>query len=198
MFLQEDWKPPEPVIGKKGNLDHQSCPFVFKREKRSMGSIKKICERSKWFHGLQSLLPAPKILAFNDWMSSRDRNEAVKPANQMGLIVTPTYWLGCSLLALKVLQVKISHQLQTHTDKSTITGSWITLLLVPALIVLLISCGVMTFGGKVMIVIQVCGLHFQELLMLDWITSHLCFYEHLHHAASVLIYSVHAHNGQAV
>lgn len=58
-----------------------------------MGSIKKICERSKWFHGLQSLLPAPKILAFNDWMSSRDRNKAVKPTNQMGLIVCDTYLL---------------------------------------------------------------------------------------------------------
>lgn len=59
-----------------------------------MGSIKEICERSKWFHGLQSLLPAPKILGFNDWMSSRDGNKAVKPANKMGLI--PMVFSPCS------------------------------------------------------------------------------------------------------
>lgn len=55
-----------------------------------MGSIKQICERSKWF---QSLLPAPKILAFNDWTRPRDRDEAVKPANQMGPISCDTYAL---------------------------------------------------------------------------------------------------------
>lgn len=55
-----------------------------------MGSIKQICERSKWF---QSLLPAPEILAFNDWTGPRDRNEAVKPANQMGPISCDTFLL---------------------------------------------------------------------------------------------------------
>lgn len=39
-----------------------------------MGSIKQICERSKCF---QSLLPAPKILALNDWMGTRDRGGGV-------------------------------------------------------------------------------------------------------------------------
>lgn len=58
-----------------------------------MSSIKQICERSKWFHGLQSLLPAPKILAFNDWTRPRDRNKAVKPANLMGPISCDTYLL---------------------------------------------------------------------------------------------------------
>lgn len=64
----------------KGHLDRQSCPFVFKREKQSMSSIKQICERSKWF---QSLLPVPEILAFNDWMRPRDRDKAAEPANEM-------------------------------------------------------------------------------------------------------------------
>lgn len=41
-----------------------------------MDSIKQICERSKW---LQSLLPAPQILAFNDWIRPTDRERA---ANQ--------------------------------------------------------------------------------------------------------------------
>lgn len=58
-----------------------------------MGSIKQICERSKWFLGPQSLLPAAKILAFNDWTRPRDRNEAVKPANLMSLISGDTYLL---------------------------------------------------------------------------------------------------------
>lgn len=39
-----------------------------------MDSIKQICERSKW---LQSLLPAPEILAFNDWTRPADRDRAV-------------------------------------------------------------------------------------------------------------------------
>lgn len=64
----------------KGHLDRPSCPFVFKREKQSMSSIKQICERSKWF---QSLLPVPEILAFNDWMRPRDRDKAAEPANEM-------------------------------------------------------------------------------------------------------------------
>lgn len=118
----EDWKPLMPVIGKKGYLDHRSCPFVFKREKRSMSSIKQICERSKWYHRPQSLLPASKILTFNDWTRARDKNKAVKPANQIpnGYHTTPSYWPQCSLLALKVLRVKISHQPESHTDKSRI------------------------------------------------------------------------------
>lgn len=43
-----------------------------------MDSIKPICERSKW---LQSLLPAPQILAFNDWTRPTDRDGAVKQPN---------------------------------------------------------------------------------------------------------------------
>lgn len=39
-----------------------------------MDSIKQICERSKW---IQSLLPAPEILAFNDWTRLTDRDHAV-------------------------------------------------------------------------------------------------------------------------
>lgn len=39
-----------------------------------MDSIKQICERSKW---LQSLLPAPQILAFNDRTRPTDRECAV-------------------------------------------------------------------------------------------------------------------------
>lgn len=58
----------------KRRLDRRSCPFVFKWEKRSMDSIKQICERSKW---LQSLLPAPQILAFNDRTRPADRDRAV-------------------------------------------------------------------------------------------------------------------------
>lgn len=61
---------------KKRHLDHQSCPFVFKWEKQSMDSIKQICERSKW---LQSLLPAPQILAFNDWIRPSNRGRAANP-----------------------------------------------------------------------------------------------------------------------
>lgn len=33
------------------------------------------------FRGPQSLLPVPKIQAFNDWMRDRDRNEAVSQSD---------------------------------------------------------------------------------------------------------------------
>lgn len=67
MFSGGGLKATQACNWEKGHLDHQSCPFVFKREKQSMGSIKQICARSKW---LQSLLPAPKILAPS--MTGRD------------------------------------------------------------------------------------------------------------------------------
>lgn len=77
MFSAGGLKATQACNWEKGHLDHRSCPFVFvffKREKQSMGSIKQICERSKCF---QSLLPAPKILALNDWMGTRDRGGGV-------------------------------------------------------------------------------------------------------------------------
>lgn len=55
-----------------------------------MVSTKQICETSKWF---QSLLPASKILAFNDWTRPKNKHQAVKPANQMGPTSCNTYTL---------------------------------------------------------------------------------------------------------
>ncbi|KAL7373683.1 hypothetical protein ABVT39_012546 [Epinephelus coioides] len=118
-----------------------------------MGSIKQICERSKWFHGPQSLLPALKILAFNDWMRPRDRNEAVKPANQMEPISHDTFLLTPvtpgteGVTSSDLTSASVAHR--QIKDKQVLLDA--------ALIVLLISFGVTTCSGKVVTVIEIFG-----------------------------------------
>lgn len=76
-----------------------------------MGSIKQICARSKW---LQSLLPAPKILAPS--MIGRDPEIETKPqetANQIGPMPRGTSPADPPH-SLKVARVKISHQPRPH------------------------------------------------------------------------------------